>query len=49
MIDIEVLSNPSAFKSKVNLDAVPKFNKHGDNVRLPMLLQYNQLLQTLYH
>jgi hypothetical protein len=22
MIDIEVLSNPSAFKSKVNLDAV---------------------------
>jgi hypothetical protein len=27
MIDIEVLSNPSAFKSKVNLDAVPKFNK----------------------
>ncbi len=32
MIDIEVLSSPDAFKSKVNLDAVPKFNKHGDNI-----------------
>jgi hypothetical protein len=32
MIDIEVLSSPGAFKSKVNLDAVPKFNKHGDNI-----------------
>ena len=32
MINIEALGNPNAFKSKVNLGVVPKFNKHGDNI-----------------
>jgi hypothetical protein len=32
MIDIEELGNPNAFRSKINLDVVPKFNRHGDNI-----------------
>lgn len=30
--DLEKLTNPDAFKSKIDLGAIPKFNKHGDNI-----------------
>ncbi|CAB5507980.1 hypothetical protein AZO1586I_2255, partial [Bathymodiolus thermophilus thioautotrophic gill symbiont] len=32
MINIEELGDPNAFRSEFNLDVVPKFNKHGDNI-----------------